>query len=188
MGADLEVVGKGVLAVVDLTDPLLSKDEACSVFQVLTEQYRAIPSLKLGGKLLVLDEAHKYMESRQSRGLSAAIVDCVRLMRHDGMRVVVSTQSPLSLAPELLELCSVALLHRFYSRDWLDFMSKKLPLPNDMAERISKLGAGQALVFAARHRLGEEGQVEGQDNLFVVNIRGRVTCDRGASRTNHAQK
>jgi hypothetical protein len=35
-------------------------------------------------------------------------------MRHEGMRVAVSTQSPKVLAPELLELVSVAVLHNFH--------------------------------------------------------------------------
>jgi len=188
LGGDLDLMEKGMMAVVDLTDPLLSKEEACGIFQVLTEQYRSIPSFKLGGKLLVLDEAHKYMESKQSRGLSSAIVDCARLMRHDGMRLVVSTQSPLSLAPELLELCSMTLLHRFYSQDWLAFLCKKLPITTDLATQISQLESGQALVFAARHRLGEAGLVQGQSNLFSVDIRKRITSDRGATRTNRAKQ
>ena len=166
---------------------LLSKDEACGIFQVLTEQYRAIPSIKLGGKLLVLDEAHKYMESKQSSGLSSAIVDCARLMRHDGMRLVVSTQSPLSLAPELFELCSMALLHRFFSQDWLDFLCKKLPISRHLGEVISKLESGQALVFSAKHCLSPVGLVEGHGNLYSVAIRNRLTSDRGASRTNRAK-
>ena len=45
-------------------------------------------------------------------GLSEAIVNIARLMRHDGMRLAVSTQSPAALAPELLELVTVAVLHR----------------------------------------------------------------------------
>eukprot|EP00300_Choanocystis_sp_HF-7_P000966 c10798_g1_i1.p1 GENE.c10798_g1_i1~~c10798_g1_i1.p1 ORF type:complete len:688 (-),score=142.00 c10798_g1_i1:142-2094(-) len=188
VGVDLEAVDEGMLAVVDLTDPLLSKEEACCIFQVLTEQYRAIPSIKMGGKLLVLDEAHKYMESKQSRGLSSAIVDCARLMRHDGMRLIISTQSPLSLAPELLELCSMTLLHRFYSQDWLNFLSKKLPIPAALGEHISRLDSGQALVFAARHRLGPVGQVEECSNLYLVAVRKRITSDRGTTRTNRVQK
>ena len=91
-------------------------------WQVLTEQYRAIPSA-LGpgggsGKLLALDEAHKFMDGMAADGLSEAIVNVARLMRHDGMRLAVSTQSPAALAPELLELVTIAVLHRFHSRDW----------------------------------------------------------------------
>lgn len=46
------------LIIADLTDPLLSKEEANGLFQVLTEQFRTLPTK--GGKCLFLDEAHKY--------------------------------------------------------------------------------------------------------------------------------
>ncbi len=102
----------GHLVVVDMTDPLLSSKEANGVFQVLVEQYRALPGRE--GKVLALDEAHKYMKGETSDGLRAALVNTARLMRHDGIRLLVSTQSPLALAPDLLELVSVAFLHRFH--------------------------------------------------------------------------
>ena len=92
--------------IADLTDPLLSKEEANGLFQVLTEQFRTLPTK--GGKVLCLDEAHKYMTGDKADGLSEAIVNVARLMRHDGVRLVVSTQSPKALAPELLELVTVA--------------------------------------------------------------------------------
>lgn len=52
-------------------------------------------------------------------------------MRQDGVRLVVSTQSPKALAPELLELVSVAVLHRFHSQDWWTYLRHKLPLPDE---------------------------------------------------------
>ncbi|KAL3798074.1 hypothetical protein HJC23_012365 [Cyclotella cryptica] len=106
--------------IADLTDPLLSKEEANGLFQVLTEQFRTLPTK--GGKVLFLDEAHKYMSGVQSDGLSEAIVNVARLMRHDGVRLIVSTQSPKALAPELLELVTVGCLHHFHSPDWWDFL------------------------------------------------------------------
>ena len=36
----------------------------------------------------MLDEAHKYMMGEKSDGLSEAIVNAARLMRHDGLRLV----------------------------------------------------------------------------------------------------
>jgi len=82
------LIKKGVVIVADLTDPLLAPDEANSIFQVLLSQFRK-KDIGGSGKLLVLDEAHKYMDGQsKSDGLSASIVDTVRLMRHEGMRVV----------------------------------------------------------------------------------------------------
>lgn len=58
-------------------------------------------------------------------------MNVARLMRQDGVRLVVSTQSPKALAPELLELVSVAVLHRFHSQDWWTYLRHKLPLPDE---------------------------------------------------------
>jgi len=112
------LMASGVLVVADLTDPMLSPAEANGVFQVVLEQFR---QKKLScGKIVICDEAHKYFDGRTKGGdgLANAIVDTVRLMRHEGIRVVVSTQSPLTMPPELLELATVAVLHSFHSYDW----------------------------------------------------------------------
>lgn len=147
------------------------------------------------------------MRGSAGDGLSRAIVDCARLMRHDGMRVVVSTQSPLALAPELLELVSLALLHRFHSADWMEHLGRKMVLGREAWGLLPGLAPGQAVAFASRHRLppamamgsgtgggggqqqqrGEEGTAihnVGGGHTFLVAVRPRLTADRGASRTN----
>jgi DNA phosphorothioation-dependent restriction protein DptH len=190
-GADLySSCTPGTLVIADLTDPLLAAAEANGIFQVLTEQYRTLP-LRGCGKLLALDEAHKFMDGVASDGLSEAIVAVARLMRHDGMRLAVSTQSPLALAPELLELVTVAVLHRFHSRDWFSYLSKKLPLSEHAALELAMLQPGHALAFASRLLLDTTtGGVDGMDglgvNVFPLRVRGRITADRGASRRNAA--
>jgi hypothetical protein len=193
-GADLYASCQpGTLAIADLTDPLLAAEEANGIFQVLTEQYRALP-LRGCGKLLALDEAHKFMDGVAGDGLSEAIVAVARLMRHDGMRLAVSTQSPLALAPELLELVTVAVLHRFHSRDWFTYLAKKLPLSDHAALELATLQPGHALAFASRSHLqgaltaGQQPADAGTDGLgihvFPLRVRGRITADRGASRKN----
>ena len=162
------------LIIADLTDPLLSKEEANGLFQVITEQFRTTNTR--GGKVLALDEAHKFMDGVASDGLSESIVDAARLMRHDGMRLVVSTQSPTALAPELLELVSVAIMHQFHSHDWWSYLQHKLPMPSSAFKSVLSLTPGNAMVFASRSTL--------PTNLFGVEIRPRLTADFGSSRTN----
>ena len=162
------------LIITDLTDPLLSKEEVNGLFQVITEQFRTSPTK--GGKVLALDEAHKFMEGVESDGLSEAIVDAARLMRHDGMRLIVSTQSPKALAPELLELVSVAVLHQFHSRDWWAYLRQKLPIPDSSFECILSLLPGDAVVFASRSALSE--------HVVKLGVRPRLTADFGSSRRN----
>ena len=53
--------------------------------------------------------------------------------------MIVSTQSPKALAPELLELVSVAVLHRFHSRDWFNYLRSKIPLPESSFDELIEL-------------------------------------------------
>lgn len=181
MGSDvLQAMGPGKLVVADLADPLLASDEAHGIFQVLVEQFRAGSVAVGSGKLLALDEAHKFIDGSSSDGLSNAIVNSARLMHHDGLHLVISTQSPKALAPELLELVSVAVLHRFHSQDWFSYLSAKISLGNAAFERVMVLTTGQALVFAARNGVACAANRE----CFCLDVRPRLTADRGSSRTN----
>lgn len=117
------------------------------------------------------------MEGNKNDGLSEAIINVARLMRHDGIRLVVSTQSPKALSPEVLELVSVAVLHHFHSQDWWTYIRQKLPLPDEDWYTILSLGRGNALVFASR---------SGPTHATPVVIRRRLTADFGASRVNNS--
>jgi hypothetical protein len=187
LGGDItSCVKAGVLVVADLTDPLLSSDEANGIFQVLTEKFRTCSVSRNCGKLLALDEAHKFMNGVRTDGLSNAIVNAARLMRHDGMRVVVSTQSPKALAPELLELVSVAVLHRFHSRDWFTYLCAKLPLAEAAFEKLMELAPGSAILFASQLPSNSNSIASkelGQHSMHIA-IRPRITADRGATKIN----
>ena len=181
-----------MLIAVDLTDPLLSPDEANGIFQVLLEQFR---NVKVGtrGKLVALDEAHKFMSGSGTDGLSDSIVDTVRLMRHEGIRVAISTQNPMVLAPELLELVTIAVIHRFHSADWFTYLSKKIPLVSgeedveDIKAKIRLLPSGHALVFGVSNNI-QGLEYDNNSAMIRIAIRPRLTADRGASRLNTSKK
>jgi DNA helicase HerA-like ATPase len=188
-------VKAGMLVVVDLTDPLLSPDEANGIFEVLLEQFRSMHQFP-GGKLLALDEAHKFLTAgNHQQGLSRAIVDTVRMMRHEGIRVAISSQNPQVLAPELLELVTVAIIHRFHSADWFTYLKSKIPLmaPDEELESVAEgrrdaatldslrsLPSGEAIVFSA------SSAVRGVSPFSTLRVamRPRLTADRGASKLN----
>ena len=167
------VAGSGCVVIADLTDPLLSAADANGVFQVLLGQYRDMPMDC--GKVLLCDEAHRYFGGGKTRGLEDLVVDSVRLMRHEGMRVMVSSQSPMTLPPELLELSTVVMCHRFQSPEWYRCLSSTVRLPPDGFERIRTLGTGYAMLV----------QSSGVDPC-IVRVRHRLTVDRGATRSNGA--
>lgn len=180
----------GTLVVCDLTDPMLSADEANGIFQVMLEQFR-IKSLHGCGKVVAFDEAHKYLTtgggSTQKDELAGSILNTVRLMRHEGIRVLISTQSPLALPSELLELVTVTAAHHFQSSDWYQYLSSKIPMPIDGFEAIKKLETGEALVVSTKTRakLPICASCDGDNSTWLLlRVRYRITADYGSSKQN----
>jgi len=111
---------------------------ACCLFNIclsLFLQQRASASQKHGsvaaktaasGIVIALDEAHKYMTaSPEAATFTQTLLTTVRLQRHFAARIIVATQEP-SIGTELLNLCSVTVVHRFTSPEWLRTLSKHL--------------------------------------------------------------
>ena len=138
--------------------------------------------------------------------LSAAIVDLVRLQRHEGMRVLISTQSPLSLPSEVLELCSVAVLHHFQSADWYRYLSGKLCLPEGGFAQVQQLRTGEAMIASTKMDLrriispdidpasdasGSSANNSSNSNATTwikAKIRRRITKDLGATKSHEAAR
>ncbi|GIQ83091.1 hypothetical protein KIPB_004346 [Kipferlia bialata] len=151
----------GSLVICDLTDPLLGPEDANAIFSVVSQLF--VGSHATYDKLLVLDEAHKYLQVEGP--LSKTLLTTVRQMRHCGCRVVLSTQSPSDIPREFLELCSLAVMHNA-----------------SLLLSLSHCGVGECLVFDphASSRLGSEvGGAVG--NCIKARIRPRLTMDAGSS-------
>ncbi|MFC6086439.1 hypothetical protein [Sphaerisporangium aureirubrum] len=86
------LVRPGRVIIVDLRDEFIEKDEALGLFVVLMQLFaEARHDGERFNKLVVFDEAHKYIESPD---LVAGLVESVREMRHKGMNVLVASQDP----------------------------------------------------------------------------------------------
>jgi hypothetical protein len=172
----------------DLTDPTLSEIEVNSVFQVLLQQFRQtyVPSC---GKIVAFDEAHKYLVSDQkSNSLSKDIVSTVRQIHHENIRVLLSTQSPLDLPHEIIELSTMMVLHEFQSREWYKYLESKLSLPAKGFEIVKKLESGHALLCSNKIMQSlldgsrkDDARLEDSESI-VVQVRKRITNDFGASK------
>lgn len=138
--------------------------------------------------------------------LTNTLLSSIRLQRHLGTRIFISTQEP-SISPKLLDLCSITIVHRFTSPDWLRCLRSHLAaLDNDdgltadanlkldnVFSQIVKLKVGQALIFAPSAIIGVK-TIEDQDfgeakseiqrlgiEYIRAKIRTRVTDDGGKS-------
>ncbi|KAH6666530.1 hypothetical protein F5X68DRAFT_177017 [Plectosphaerella plurivora] len=107
----------GQLTIVDLSCPCVTAEMACSLFNICLHLF--VEGTSPIGRVIALDEAHKYMTmGPESRTLTDNLLGIIRLQRHLGARIIISTQEP-TVSPKLLDLCSVTIVHRFTSPDWL---------------------------------------------------------------------
>lgn len=61
-------------------------------------------------------------ESGAARSFTESLLSLIRQQRHKASRVIIATQEP-TIAPQLLDLCSVTIVHRFSSASWLKTLS-----------------------------------------------------------------
>lgn len=104
---------------------------ACSLFNIclglFLEQETSL------GKVVALDESHKYMtDNVESQAFTESLLSTIRLQRHLGVRVIISTQEP-TISTRLLDLCSMTVVHRFTSPAWLQVLKGHLAGGSDLS-------------------------------------------------------
>ena len=170
------VVKPGRLIIVDLRDEYINKDEALGLFVVILQLFAdARIEGRSFNKLVVFDEAHKYIESPD---LVAGLIEVVREMRHKGVSIMVASQDPPSVPVSLIELSSQIILHKFNSPAWLKHIQRaNAALGNLTPERMAQLKAGEAYVWSSKAT--DESFSKGAVKL---RCRPRVTQHGGATR------
>jgi len=78
------------------------------------------------------------------------LLDSAQNMHKDHMRIVLGSSSPKLISPRLVECTTVFLLHRFYNREWLEYLKKHIVLPIEHSldlcmSKIAQLSPTQAL-------------------------------------------
>ncbi|MEV7706917.1 ATP-binding protein [Mesorhizobium sp. B2-3-3] len=143
------LIRPGRLIIVDLRDEYINKDEALGLFVVLMQLFAEARSGDGHfNKLVVFDEAHKYIDSPD---LVAGLVETVREMRHKGMSVLVASQDPPSVPISLIELSDHVILHKFTSPAWLKHLQKaNTAFASLRSEQMAQLQPGEAYVWASK--------------------------------------
>ncbi|MGV9925191.1 methylation-associated defense system ATP-binding protein MAD8 [Nocardia rhamnosiphila] len=171
------LVRPGRMIIVDLRDEFIEKDEALGLFVVLMQLFaEARENEERFNKLVVFDEAHKYIESPD---LVAGLVESVREMRHKGMSVLVASQDPPSVPISLIELSDHIFLHKFTSPAWLKHIQKANAALADLSSsKMSNLTQGEAWVWASKAT-----DQEFTRKAIKVRLRPRVTQHGGGTKT-----
>lgn len=148
--------------------------------------------------------------SAEASVFTDTLLSVVRLQRHMGVRVIVSTQEP-TISTDLLNLCSVTIVHRFTSPEWLrvlrhhlagadNSVSPKSGLDTTLEDegqeeeveslfmKIVRLNVGEALLFGpsaiVKSSVTDEGEVKVhllEAKHLKVKMRARLTDDGGKS-------
>lgn len=134
-----------------------------------------------------------------AKALSEELLQTIRLQRHYGARVVISTQEP-TLLTDIIALCSITVIHRFSSPEWFSAIKRHIPVDvkdrEDIMRTIESLKTGTALVYAPNAVLGwkenvgegiggsekgKGGLVKGTGRMMKLSMRKRITSDGGQS-------
>jgi hypothetical protein len=136
----------GRLIIVDLRDEFIEKEEALGLFVVMLNIFANAGRDAGFNKLIVFDEAHKYMDNPS---LTRHIVDVIRQMRHQGVSILIASQDPPSLPNEIIELSSLVILHRFNSPQWVKHVQRSVTALADLTPaQMAILRPGEAYVWA----------------------------------------
>ncbi|ORY10233.1 hypothetical protein BCR34DRAFT_655175 [Clohesyomyces aquaticus] len=175
----------GEITIMDMSCPFVDANTACILFKIGLKLYLQAQGT---GKMIVLDEAHKYMLNEPgAKSLNETLLQTIRLQRHYGARVIISTQEP-TLLTNLIALCSVTVIHRFSSPEWFSAIRRHIPIAADerdsLMQRIENLRTGKAIVYSPNAVLGHDQSgnlIMGTSRMVNVSIRRRLTNDGGQS-------
>ncbi|CAJ2511286.1 Uu.00g069110.m01.CDS01 [Anthostomella pinea] len=151
----------GQLTIVDLSCPCVTSEMACSLFNICLSLFleQKQPGL---GRVVALDEAHKYMtESAEAQTLTNSLLSSIRLQRHEALRVIIATQEP-TISPKLLDLCSITVVHRFQSPDWMRVLKGHL----------AGLSTASEILIKTQQRKQKNGDIDADTTSMFEGFKG----------------
>lgn len=172
-----DLIRPGRLIIVDLRDEYIEKDEALGLFVVMLQVFsEATYQGSAFNKLVVFDEAHKYIENDD---LVSGLVEVVREMRHKGTSIMVASQDPPSVPISLIELSSQIIMHKFNSPAWLKHIQKANAALGELtSDKMSRLGTGEAYVWSSK--ASDDSFTRG---AVKIKCRPRITQHGGSTKT-----
>ncbi|KAG8534174.1 uncharacterized protein KY384_001018 [Bacidia gigantensis] len=185
----------GSLTIVDLSCPFVDQDLACDLYNIAMDLFLARRGTS--NLIIALDEAHKFLTgSEAGNAFTESMLSVIRQQRHLGTSVIIATQEP-TIAPSLLDLCSMTIVHRFTSPNWLKALESHLAGMTGATEgekgalgnifnRIVELDVGHALLFSPTLMLtvikskgGNKKASRLGTRHLKIQVRKRLTADGG---------
>jgi hypothetical protein len=138
-----ELLTSGSLNVFDLRMQALSSDDALKLCLVLTDLVRR--SKNGVNKMVVFDEAHEYVDSKD---LVSELENAITQIRHDGMSFVLASQFPDRIPDRIFKYLLTRLIFKTSDQKAINSIRKAAPnLESLSAQQVSNLDLEQGVCF-----------------------------------------
>lgn len=163
-----EILKPGRAIVIDLRDPIFTKEDALRFFLVCANHISRIQGRF--NKMIVFDEAHEYLSNEFGEKIESRI----RLMRHEGTSYVFATQDVASIPTAIQRFITTKFVFSLGTRQNVEDLERLAPEFKN--QQLLGIPPGYCLVQSN----------ESIGNLFarprIVRVRPRVTQHGGATR------
>jgi hypothetical protein len=185
-----EIVQPGTVTVLDLSvlPSLLLKDVVVAVlsqkiFEERVKSRRIFEQKKMGFHVdaegiplvwLAVDEAQVFLPS-EKKTLSKAVLieEWMRQGRQPGLSLLLATQRPSAVEPEVLSHCDLFLCHRLTAQEDIDALSRIRPIymHGTIQDSLKKIGSEKGVALLVD---------DTSESVHVVQLRPRVSWHGGA--------
>jgi hypothetical protein len=185
-----EIVKPGVVTVLDLSvlPSLLLKDVVVAVlsekiFEERVKSRKIFEQKKMGFRIkengiplvwLAVDEAQVFLPSeKKTLSKGVLIEEWMRQGRQPGLSLLLATQRPSAIEPEVLSHCDLFLCHRLTAQEDIDALSRIRPvyMHGDIQDSIKKVGTERGVALLVD---------DTSESVHIVQLRPRVSWHGGS--------
>jgi len=138
-----DVLREGALNIFDLRMQTLSSDEALKLCLVTTDLIRRTHNGV--NKMVVFDEAHEYVDSRE---LIDELENSITQIRHDGLSFVLASQFPERIPERIFKYLATRFVFKLPTAKAINYLKRAAPnLKTLSLDQVANLGLEKGLCF-----------------------------------------
>ena len=138
-----DVLKGGTMNVFDLRMQTQTSEDALKLCLIVTDLVRRT---KNGvNKIIVFDEAHEYVESKE---LVGELENAIKQIRHDGLSFILASQSPQCIPDRIFKFLLTRMIFKLPDRKAINYLRKAAPNLDGLSpQQVSNLNLEQGVCF-----------------------------------------
>jgi uncharacterized protein len=186
----MDIVRRGVITILDLSQvqSIVLKDIIVSlvgkkIFEERVKERKVYELKKMGQIIeeqgmppvwLAVDEAQVFLPGDKKTLSKEVLIDeWMRQGRQPGLSLILATQRPSAVEPEVLSHCDIIMCHRLTAQEDIDALSRIRPtfMQGDIRDSIQKIGSEKGVALLID---------DTSETIHVIRVRPRVSWHGGA--------